>query len=362
MPGGFSVAGLADDDVPAVVALCRRALDLPDDAAEAAEIVLRLRERSGRGQAAPGTPAADPAPEEPTPDRPAPDPVPGEPAPERPAPDPAPGPSAPDRPADRRTVGFVATASGVPGPAGVVLASLSQRDPSVGHVDLVAVHPAGRRRGIGRALLSRVEVALAALGAGEVRLAGNPPYYAWPGIDVRYTPAVCAAAALGYQRDDIAWNMTVDLSDPGSPALRDTRAAEARLAGQGITVRTAQAGDVPALVGFVLAHFSPGWAREIADSVAGERAGCHVAVRDDGEVLGFAAYGSSRPSWFGPTGTAPAVRGLGVGTVLLRRCLADLHAAGHRRAQIGWVDPVAFYCAAAGARIERVFLLYRKRL
>jgi GNAT superfamily N-acetyltransferase len=87
-----------------------------------------------------------------------------------------------------------------------------------------------------------------------------------------------------------------------------------------------------------------------------------VALAKDGSLLGFAAYGSSRPSWFGPMGTAPAARGLGIGALLLRRCLADQRAAGHDQVQIGWVGPLPFYAKAVGARVERVFLLYRKQL
>ena len=90
-------------------------------------------------------------------------------------------------------------------------------------------------------------------------------------------------------------------------------------------------------------------------------AGAHLAERD-GEILGFAAYGSSRPSWFGPMGTAPAAEGSGIGGVLLRRCLRDQAAAGIGAAQIGWVGPVPFYSGSAGARIERVFFLYRKAI
>jgi hypothetical protein len=48
--------------------------------------------------------------------------------------------------------------------------------------------------------------------------------------------------------------------------------------------------------------------------------------------------------------------------VLLRRCLADQRAFGVTRAEIGWVGPVPFYSRAVGARIERVFFLYRKQL
>ncbi len=61
-------------------------------------------------------------------------------------------------------------------------------------------------------------------------------------------------------------------------------------------------------------------------------------------------------------GTAPAAEGSGIGAVLLRRCLADQRAAGIEAAQIGWVGPVPFYSRSAGARIERVFFLYRKSL
>ncbi|MGN9910824.1 GNAT family N-acetyltransferase [Phytohabitans sp. LJ34] len=294
----FSIAALTDADVPAVVDLCREALDLPEDAAEADRIVARIREQPG--------------------------------------------------------IGFVATADGEL--AGVVLGSSSQRDDSIGHVDLIAVRPAARRQGIGRALLVRAEGALAGRGAVEVLLAGNPPYYAWPGIDVRYTPAVCAATALGYEQDRTAWNMTADLT-----GLRPTEAAEERLAASGVTIRRAEPGDVPALVDFAEANFSDSWAGEVSDSVGRPGAGCHIALRE-AEVLGFAAYGSSRPSWFGPMGTAPAAQGLGIGGVLLRRCLRDLRDAGYEQAQIGWVGPVPFYASAVGARIERVFFLYRKQL
>ncbi|GFJ90981.1 hypothetical protein Prum_046230 [Phytohabitans rumicis] len=161
----FSIAVLTDADVPAVLALCREALDVPEDAAEAEQIVSRLREQPG--------------------------------------------------------VGFVAIADGTL--AGVLLGSISHRDSSVGHIDLVAVRPDARRHGIARALVGRAEGALAGKGAAEVLLAGNPPYYAWPGIDVRYTPAICAAIALGYEQDRTAWNMTADLSYEKSPRCAPPR-------------------------------------------------------------------------------------------------------------------------------------------
>jgi mycothiol synthase len=301
------VGELTEADLPAVVRLCGEALDLPEDAAEATQIVDRLR----------------------------------------------------SVPEGRRTVALVATDDG--GPVGAVLASLSYRDQTVGHIDLVAVHPRLRRRGIGRALLVAAETALSAAGAGEVLIAGNMPY-GWPGIDVRYTPAVCAALALGYQQDGTAWNMTADLSTPDAPGLRDPAPAERRLAESGVTVRRATGGDVPALVEFAKANFSGGWAWEVEESLGRAGAGCHLAQDGQGEILGFAAYGAQRPTWFGPMGTAPGRQRSGIGGVLLRRCLADQRAAGHTRVQIGWVGPVPFYSRTVDAYIERVFFLYRKEL
>ncbi|MGR6322421.1 GNAT family N-acetyltransferase [Micromonospora soli] len=298
---------LDPDRLPAVVDLCRRALDLPEDAAEAPAVVDTLAARAT---------------------------------------------------ADRPVLRLGAVRGGEL--IGVLIGSRSARDPGLGHVDLLAVAPEERRRGVGRALLTEAERRLAALGATELLLAGNPPYYAWPGIDVRYTPAVCAALRLGYRQDRTGWNMTADLA-AGSPAVRSTEAAERRLADAGVTVRQAEPADLPALGAFARATFGGTWDDELAGSLGRPGAGAHLAERD-GEVLGFAAYGSSRPSWFGPMGTAPAVEGWGIGGVLLRRCLRDQAAAGLDAAQIGWVGPVPFYANAAGARIERVFFLYRKAL
>jgi predicted N-acetyltransferase YhbS len=301
----FWISELTDDDVPAVVTLCRTALDLPEDAAEAADIVLRLRETTGTEGWS-----------------------------ERP----------------RQLAGFVAV-MGEGRVAGAILGSVSHRERSVGHIDLIAVDPAERRQGIARALVSRVEGALAGLGAGDVVIEGNAPYYAWPGIDVRYTPAMCAATAFGFERSDFGWNMTTDLTAlevPGAPA--------------GVTLRRATSADLTALVEFVSVNFGAAWVGEVSHSVGRERAGCHLAYDADGSILGFAAYGSSRPSWFGPMGTAPAARGRGIGSLLLKRCLADQRAAGYTEAEIGWVGPVPFYASVVGARVRRVFSLYRKQL
>lgn len=243
------------------------------------------------------------------------------------------------------------------GDDGVALVSVNDNDPAVGHLDLIAVDPAARRRGTGTALVRAAEEALAGFGVREVRWAGNPPCYVWPGVDVRYTPAICLAESLGYERYRTAQNMTADLDTADLSTVDD----EERLATQGVQVRRATVDELPALRGWAVGAFNATWAWEIEQSVRRPGAGCHVAWRD-GTVLAFAGHGANRPGWFGPMGTDPAARNLGLGRVLLRRCLADQRDAGLTRAQIGWVGPIPFYSRTVGARVERIFWLYRKEI
>jgi hypothetical protein len=60
-------------------------------------------------------------------------------------------------------------------------------------------------------------------------------------------------------------------------------------------------------------------------------------------------------------GTGGELRKLGIGGVLLRRCLNDMRELGHvRTAQIGWVGPIPFYARTVDAYVERVYWMYRR--
>jgi mycothiol synthase len=257
---------------------------------------------------------------------------------------------------------------------GLCHGSLGRRrdDGRDGYVDLLAVAPHARLRGTGRQLLATAEDRLAALGATGIVLGGNPPVHLWPGVDARYTAMTCLAERAGYRRLAEAVDMAVDLDS----AELDTGPDERRLTAAGVAVRQASHAESSAIVAWL--RDGPWgrstWPDEAAAALAHDPAGCHVASRDEpgqpgragaGDAagyLGFACHGAVRHGWFGPMGTLDAARRSGIGSVLLKRCLADMRAAGLRTARIGWVGPVRFYAAAVGARVERVYWRYRKEL
>ena len=229
--------------------------------------------------------------------------------------------------------------------------------PRRGFIDLLAVSPAARGHGTGAALLSAAEDLLRSAGAEEIWLGGNSPVYAWPGVDPRYTAMTCLAERSGYQLCREGTNMIVDL---GAVSL-DTGADERRLAADGITARRAAPGEAAQVVSWLRQGpwGDSTWPEEAQRAMTADPPGCHVAVRGE-QYLGFACHGVNRRAWFGPTGTLPAEQGHGIGTALLRRCLADIAADSHACAQIAWAGPVRFYARAVGARIDRLFWIYKK--
>lgn len=230
--------------------------------------------------------------------------------------------------------------------------------PRPGHTNLIAVGAAHRGLGHGRALLAELETRLVAAGARRLVVRGSAPHYAWPGIDIRYTTAVCLAESAGYTHSADAFNMLTDLT----AADLETEEDERRLAAHGTRVRRLRPDDEPRF-GAWARTWGGTWHAEAARALTYDPPRCHVAVRgEEGseEFVGFACHGVNRRTWFGPMGTDASQRGQGVGAVLLRRCLRDQRDAGLTESEIGWTGPVRFYARAVGSRLERVFRLYHK--
>lgn len=227
-----------------------------------------------------------------------------------------------------------------------------------GYVKLLAVRNDSQRLGIGRLLLQNVESVLGQSGALAVRLGESLPNYLVPGVDVRYEGACGFFEARGYRRFDETCNMTVSLDADEF----DTKAGERELARSGVVLRRARPADGAAVKQFLDRHWPP-WRHEVALSLGRQPPALHLAFRGD-ELVAFSAFDGNNTGCgsFGPMGTAPRARGLGIGQVLLRRCLRDIKAGGFRQATIPWVAPTGFYTRFVGARLTRRFNRYEKVL
>lgn len=242
---------------------------------------------------------------------------------------------------------------------GACVGSIARADDgkAEGYIDLLVVDPAHQRRGIGRQLAAGIEQQLAARGCQQIGLSGTSPNYAWPGVDIHYTAAVCLAEDSGYQRQGCEVNMDVDLLS----APLDTRAAEERLASEGIEVRRADGADDGPLQESLGAIWQSDWIAEISEAMRSSDAGLYVAVQGR-RYVGFCCYGVNRVHEVGPIGTDPDMRRLGIGGVLLKRCLAEQRDRGIVAAELVWVGPLSYFAGAVHATIGRVFWSYSKDL
>jgi predicted N-acetyltransferase YhbS len=130
---------------------------------------------------------------------------------------------------------------------------------------------------------------------------------------------------------------------PLEPVLERARA-------EGLTVRRAEPWERRKVLQFVTEQFSENWADETRLGYARNPLSVFVA-EDAGEIVGFAAYHTTRLDFFGPEGVREDYRGKGLGAALLLSCLWALHWEGYGYAIIGWAGPVDFYRKCCGATL-----------
>jgi ribosomal protein S18 acetylase RimI-like enzyme len=233
----------------------------------------------------------------------------------------------------------------------VAVPSATIQEEPTGYVTVLAVRPDRRRRGVGRALVSALESRLSACGAVQVWTGGSQPNYWWPGIDRQYGAARGLFLSAGYVNEDGADNLIVELSRSVAHVVPVT----------GVRMRRLSPDEFPRFQSWVRSTFDEVWDRELEMTLAREPISCFVA-EENGDYVGFAAYDTNRVGWFGPMGSATAVRGRGIGAALLRLCLRDYALRGDRDCQIAWAGPQKFYRDAVAARPGRAFDRLRKAL
>ncbi len=226
------------------------------------------------------------------------------------------------------------------------------------------VLPAYRRRGIATALFRYADERLKADGRKTVSISPYVPNYFTPGVDIKAYPAALEFLTLaGFKTVDHAISMGVDLS--GFQIPDEIQALERqRERDDGVTIRPVASSDLPDLMPFIQQHFGWDWFRfaqeYLLDVFGGQnpRAACLLVARRQGEIVGYCQQRFER---FGPFGVDPAYRNLGIGRLLLFRCLATMSARQIYFAYFLWTgDDAARLYSLAGFKPRREFVLLQK--
>jgi len=234
----------------------------------------------------------------------------------------------------------------------------NQKFGKTGYIKLMAVKHNRRREGIATKLFQIIYDEFVKAGCEKIRIYESHPNYFMPGIDPRYTEAICFVERLGFKKFNDTANMLCELVGKNFDSSND----EEKLLKDGIIIKRAESSDETKLLQFIEKEFEL-WIPEVQNALKNEPKSVHIAIYEN-EVVGFSAYDTNNLNigWFGPMGTSPKMRGKKIGGVLLKRCLKDQQAQGHQFAIIPWVGPISFYSHYCGARVDRVFWRYEKVL
>lgn len=246
---------------------------------------------------------------------------------------------------------------GADGPVGAAALSLRRfGDLTTAHLQVLAVPPRHRRRGVARALVGACEELARGHGAALVQAGGAAPFYLFTGVDARWWEALCCFEQLGWSRSGVELDLVCPTLPPPAAGVRSLPGGRAP---GGVAVEAVRSdADVSELLGFAERCY-PHWRAELARAAAG---GTVVLARSGGRVVGAAAHSVNRLGVVGPVAVDPDHQGGSVGTAMMRAVLTDLSAAGVTTAEIAWTSTVRFYARACGARVGRASLVLNRWL
>jgi ribosomal protein S18 acetylase RimI-like enzyme len=239
-------------------------------------------------------------------------------------------------------------------------------EPANAWITAFGVHPDYRGRGIGQGLFQLVLAKLKNEGRKTVDIAPYTPNYFIPGVDIHAYPDAVdfLGNAAGFKRLYKAISMGANLTAFQMPPEIEALAAQ-REREDGITIQPVTAADLPDLMPFIVQHFGWDWYRHAQEYLLeyfGDSPSqiCFLVARKHGEVVG---YCQQRRERFGPFGVRPDLRNLGIGRLLLFRCLSIMSAKQVYYAYFLWTgEKAAKLYALAGFQRRREFLLFRKEL
>ncbi|MBY9017753.1 MAG: GNAT family N-acetyltransferase [Candidatus Lokiarchaeota archaeon] len=188
----------------------------------------------------------------------------------------------------------------------------------------------------------------------------SAPDYWYPGLDPRQTEAFFFLKKQGFKKKHERINLCVNLEHFTSVK------PPSELKGYKISRIVDEDKKELIPLSFMPAMYQKSfWPKEVASSFQNEPNSTFIAqdVTND-KILGFATHSVGFPGAFGPTGVNKKMRGLGLGSLLLKWCLWDLKQMGLKQCIIRYVreDTAYFYLKSVGARICEIFWTMERRI
>jgi mycothiol synthase len=239
-------------------------------------------------------------------------------------------------------------------------------EPEKSWITAFGVDPDFRRQGIGSALFEYILDRLKADSRKTVEISPYVPNYFAPGVDSdNYLGTVdFLHNAFGFKTIEQPISMGIDLTNfqipPEILELERQRERE-----EGLVVSDVTGADLPDLMPFISDHFGWDWYRHLQEYLVeyfgeSERQVCFLVARLRGKIVGFCGQRRER---FGPFGVDASVRNLGIGRILLFRCLAEMSSRQFYFTYFMWTEEnAARLYSYAGFRKRRQFAILSKDL
>ena len=182
--------------------------------------------------------------------------------------------------------------------------------------------------------------------------------YFFPGVDLRYKPAIKFFEGKGFKRDYVINDVDVEVKDyQVSDYQKD---AMRRMAEAGVHIEEYDPSMLDAMRKFVQkinmhSWFPEGWEEDF------KKKGNKFAALKGREIVGWASYWpSTGTAGFGPIAVFEEIRHNGIGSCLLLECVLKMKDAGADRVLASWAN-TPFYLAN-GWDICRQYAVYQKEI
>ncbi len=225
----------------------------------------------------------------------------------------------------------------------------------IGWIKIFVVDKQYRFKGIGKKMFAVIEEKLSS--CDEIRIMDSVPCYFQPGVDVRYTEAVVFLESLGYKKIGENIHLETQLENVDFNLITEI---EQKINMLGYNILQPDKKLYSEIISWIRKTF-PAWEFEVNYAYKNTPAKLFVVVHGN-NIVGFSCYDTTSPGWFGPIGVDSQHRKIGLGKILLLKCLKELYNLGYTTVVIPWISPssLKFYTTTCNAKISRCFWVYAK--